>query len=277
MANIFTNGTGGGNWVNGATWQGGAAPVYPDMAWVMAGDTIDQVPGGQECFTNDGIITANSGVVHINDAVITTNTGRVATNFGTVSSNSFGAMVTTNEATVTANAGFVHINGSAATVVTNTGTVTNNSGMVGTNSVGALVGTNASGAAVGINDGTISVNWGFVTANTATGLVSFNWGTVVANAGTVYLASMAAVAGGTGIHPTAFSDPAIDNVRDGTAYRFDTASLVGTLSASADVPDSQPYAPGPSGRVLSGRNAGMVIAYNDNFSTPNENVGKKAR
>ncbi len=40
MANITSNGTGGGNWNAGATWIGGTKPGAADNATVVAGDTV---------------------------------------------------------------------------------------------------------------------------------------------------------------------------------------------------------------------------------------------
>ena len=338
MAVIATNGTGGGNWANGATWVGGVPPVAiaGNQAQVEAGDTIDQVPAGEVCAVNYGTITSNlgsvwtnsnsvvtnevGGVVIENDnaGVVGNNKGILNSNHGMVNTNDDEGIVDDNYVTVNLNHGLVTTNDFGATinmsaggstVTTNEGTVSQCRGTVLTNtatgvvtilSVGGggagwvmvnngAVSMMANGTTVSTNNGTVGTNRGMVAINSATGIVTLNdstgpgivtdnWGLVVTNNGRVEnLMTLAAISGGTRIHPTAFSDPAIDNVRDGTAYRFDSSDRVGTLVETVDVADSQPYAPGLKGRVLSGRNAGMVIAYNDNFSTPNENVGKKAR
>jgi len=338
MAVLATNGTGGGNWAVGATWALGVVPVAAagNQAEVVVGDTIDQVPVGEVCAANYGIITTNRGSVWNNlfdvvtnevggvvienaaAGVVGNNKGIVNSNHGFVNTNADEGVVDNNYLTVGLNHGLVTSNEFGATITQSAGGsfVTTNAGLVGqcrgtvtTNAVGGVVtimsvggggagwvmvndgvvSMMAVGTTVSTNNGTVGTNRGMVAENSATGIVTLNdstgpgivtdnWGTVVTNNGRVEnLMTLAAVAGGTMIHPTAFSDPAIDNVRDGTAYRFDSSDRVGTLVETVDVADSQPYAPGLKGRVLSGRNAGMVIAYNDNFSTPNENVGKKAR
>jgi len=40
MATIYSNGTGGGNWSSGSSWQGGAVPTSSDDVIIQVGDTI---------------------------------------------------------------------------------------------------------------------------------------------------------------------------------------------------------------------------------------------
>ncbi len=40
MATITSNGTGGGAWSQGTTWQGGAVPADGDAVVIAAGDTV---------------------------------------------------------------------------------------------------------------------------------------------------------------------------------------------------------------------------------------------
>jgi len=241
MALILTNGTGGGNWVNAATWSGGVVPVFPNTAQVVLGDTIDQVPAGQECTTNYGTITANNGNVMMNAVG------------GVVSAMPVGA------GWVRVNNGTVSLMALGTTVSTNNGTVGSNQGMVAENAVAGIVTLNGASPGPGIDPGIVTDNWGLVLTN---------------NGRVENLMTLAAISGGTRIHPGAFGDPGAGNVRSGTSYNFDSAAVVGTLAVVVDYVDSQPYAPGPDGRILSGHNAGMVIAYNDDFSKFSDNVGK---
>jgi hypothetical protein len=259
MATIHTNGTGGGNWANAATWVGGVVPVWPDTAQVEAGDLIDQVPVGQVCDYNYGTVLVCDGLVRFNYLTII-----LVTVNGIVTLNELTGTITVLAGTVTANDGVVTTAQLGANVITNYGTVASNSGYVLTNAVNGTVTTNEASPGPGIDPGVVVYNFGIVGTN---------------NGAVQYLMRMGALAGGTVIHPGAFEDPSATNVKDGVSYQFNYETLIGTLVpvvGSTDG-DSQPYAPGNNGRSLSRHNAGAVIAYNDNFSSPNENVGKKAR
>jgi hypothetical protein len=248
---------------------------------------------------NKGIVNSNRGMITLNsdDGAVEQNYATVLTNHGIVTTNNFGATipqsaggstVTTNEGTVSQCRGTVLTNAATGVVTIlsvgggGAGWVMVNDGLVSMIAVGAGISTN--NGTVGTNRGIVAINaaTGIVTLNDSTGpgIVTDNWGLVVTNNGRVEnLMTMSASSGGMMIHPEAFSNPDIANVRLGTAYNFDSAGFVGTLVpvvGSSDG-DSQPYAPGKNGRNLSRHNAGMVIAYNDAFSSPNESVGKKAR
>lgn len=59
MATISSNGTGGGNWATGASWNGGASPASGDNAVIVSGDTItkDTAAASNDCVA----CTVNSG------------------------------------------------------------------------------------------------------------------------------------------------------------------------------------------------------------------------
>jgi|GEM_PF-3842610 len=75
IAQIYSNGTGGGDWDNGATWEDGVAPVDGDVVIILDGDVVDgpnTIIKPHELYVNDGgtldmndqqILSANNDVV----------------------------------------------------------------------------------------------------------------------------------------------------------------------------------------------------------------------
>jgi len=70
MAAISSNGTGGGDWNVGASWDGGVSPGTGDTATILSGDTIT-ITANQAV---DGITINSGGELVINDTVTITTT-----------------------------------------------------------------------------------------------------------------------------------------------------------------------------------------------------------
>jgi len=64
-ANIFSNGTGGGDWALGASWVGGIAPGVGDQAFIVGGDNI----------TVSSPITVLNAIINNNSSTLTVNVG----------------------------------------------------------------------------------------------------------------------------------------------------------------------------------------------------------
>ena len=128
MSVINTNGTGGGNWADTATWDGGVIPIAPVMAHVVYGDNLDQVPVGEICDSNQGVIQENHGTVNVNTSPVESwdhghivkNSGTIVVNNGKVSHNRPNTgVITTNNGRVVKNSNLITTNGAFGVVIEN--------------------------------------------------------------------------------------------------------------------------------------------------------------
>ncbi len=165
--------------------------VDPPTEAIPAGDvdvnaetgTIDLNNGNVD--TNNGLITENNGTVGDNAGTINVNgeNGTVATEAGQENSGYIGQ----NDGTVGNNTGdqtflngeLVETNG----IGVNNGTVTDNAGYIGTNN--NEVTASEDGAYIGENNGTVTTNAGSVGKNDSGATIGTNSGQVVENKGTV--------------------------------------------------------------------------------------------
>jgi len=221
MVQIYSNGTGGGNYTDTSTWSGGVVPYQAngDTSLILNGDSIlDSIPMGEVCeqnlgyiqinygiiFINDGTIYDNSGYTYVNNSTINRGIGTVYENYGTIDwlesggqisyGNYQGSTVTTNDGYIPYNFGFINNHNGQVDWNDQSGYIYYVNGYVNNNyngayveeiSLGGTVNFNGSGCSVNVVYGTIDDNYGTANNIAYGGYVGRNYYDIIYNNGIV--------------------------------------------------------------------------------------------
>ena len=155
---ISSNGIGGGNYADPATWAGGVVPqiLNGDTSYIVAGDTVNEIPSGEYCDQLDGNLGINYGTIYY------VNTS------GTITGNGMGGYVITHD-------GYMYMNDVSAIIDTVNGWVDSNWGTIYDIQYGGTLTENNS--FVGYISGTVNSNYSEVYQTNSGGVINTNQST----------------------------------------------------------------------------------------------------
>ncbi len=199
LSQIQSNGTGGGNWTDGATWQGGIAPVSGDNVIILSGDAVTlnasrdiqnlTINNGGALSQNDNRVLTltgnliNNGTFTSNenngnrDVILMTGVGSTLDGTGIFDMDDDGTLEFQSAVTILASANLTFIGTQEPQVsinnnvtITNNGTVTIAEDLVGGNGNSTWI--NAANATLNVGDDLLAT--GILTANANGNTVNYN-------------------------------------------------------------------------------------------------------